>query len=124
MDPRHRDGLLAAVGLAVLLAGSAATVGPGVLLDPAAAAMGVAGALALEAAFLRYADRLLPLWERRGVPAASLLGLLAVGVAALLYEPRLVGALAWGLATYLLLLACVLAGVWNSPAVVGRGGDE
>ena len=121
MDPRHRDGLLAVVGLAALAAGAVRTVGAGPLLDPAAVAGGVAGALLLEAAFLRYPGVLLAVWERRGVPAAALLAVVAVGVAALRYAPVVVGGLLWGLATYLALLGCVLAGVGNPLSrVAGR----
>lgn len=123
MDPRHRDGLLAVVGLAGLSAGAVRTVGPGPLLDPLAVVVGVAAALLVEAAFLRYPERLLARWERRGVPAASLLAVLAVGVAGLRYAPAVVGGLLWGLATYLALLGCVLAGFGNPLSRVVRPAD-
>lgn len=123
MDPRHRDGLLAVVGLAGISAGAVRTVGPGPLLDPLAVAGGVAAALLVEAAFLRYPERLLARWERRGVPAASLLAILAVGVAGLRYAPAVVGGLLWGLATYLALLGCVLAGFGNPLSRVVRPAD-
>jgi hypothetical protein len=124
VDPRHRDGLLAVAGLVVLLGGAAVAVGPAPILDPAAAAVGVAGAILVEVLFLRYPRRLLGLWERRGVPAATLLVVLAVGVAALRYAPRLVGALVWGLATYLALFGCVLAGFGNPLSRVARRRGE
>ena len=120
MEPRRRDALLAVAGLAVLSAGAAVAVGVGPLLDSRAVAGGVAGALLLEAAFLRYPRRLLGLWERRGVPTAALLAVVGVGAAALRYAPPLVGALVWGLVTYLALLGCVLAGVGNPLSRVAR----
>ncbi|QLD87569.1 hypothetical protein HWV07_00365 [Natronomonas salina] len=123
MDPRHRDGLLALAGLGVLLAGSLATVGAGPLLDPAAAAVGVAGAGLLEVAFLRYPGVLLAAWERRYVPLVGLLVVLGLGSLAVLFAPVLVGALAWGLVTYLALLACVLAGLGNPLSAVSRRSD-
>lgn len=124
MDPRRRDGLLALAGLAALLAGALTTVGAGPLLDPAAAAIGVSGAGLLEVAFLRYPDVLLAAWERRYVPLAGLLVVLGVGSLAVLYAPVLVGALAWGLVTYLALLACVLAGRGNPLSPVSRRRDD
>ena len=116
MDPRHRDGLLAAVGLVVLLVASRVTGDRRSHRDPAAIAVGVGGALLLEATFVRYAARLLPLWNRRGVPTASLLAVLSVGILGGRRAPRVAMALVWGLLTYLALLAVVLAGLWRPPA--------
>jgi hypothetical protein len=124
VDPRHRDGALALGTLAALVVVSAGTglaVDP---LDPAAAAAGVAGALALEAAFLRRPDRTRALWERPAVQAASVV--LVVGVALLAAGTGrgafVVAALGWGLVAYLALLAAVLAGDRNPVALlVGRG---
>jgi hypothetical protein len=123
VDPRHRDGLLAAGGLAVLLAGLAATDALGAVFDPTAAVAGVAGAVLLEVAFLRYPGRLLSFWERRGVPVAGLLAVLLTGVVAARDAPGAVGALAWGLATYLALLAPVLAGLGNPLGFAATTGD-
>ena len=117
MDPRHRDGLLAVVGLAVLLVASLVTAGRRALRDPGAVAVGVGGALLLEATFVRYAERLLPLWNRRGVPTASLLVVLSIGILGVRRAPRVATALVWGLLTYLGLLTVVLAGLWRpSPS--------
>ena len=124
MDSRHRDGLLAAGGLIVLLAGVAAVDALGAVLDPRAAVAGVAGAALLEVAFLRYPERLLGLWERRGVPVAGLLVVLFAGVTTVRYAPAAVGALVWGLATYLALLGCVLAGLGNPMAPIAKGDGE
>jgi hypothetical protein len=123
VDPRHRDGLLAVAGLGVLLVGATVAVGTGPIIDPAAVVAGAAGALLVEALFLRYPRRLLARWQRRGVPTAGLLAVLAVGAVALRYAPRLVGALVWGLATYLALLGCVLAGFGNPLSRVVRAAD-
>lgn len=124
MDPRHRDGLLAAAGLVALLAGAVAAEALGAVVDPLAAATGVAGAVLLEVAFLRYPDRLLAVWERRGVPLVGLLVVTAVGAVATLAVPAVLGVLVWGLATYLVLLAVVLAGLGNPLAPVARVGDR
>ena len=113
MNPYLRDGLLAVVGLFALLSATVWTVGVEPVLDPLAVAGGVFVALVVEAAFLRYPGLLHSLWERRGVPTASLLAVLACGVAAVRYGPVVAGILVWGLATYLLLLGCVLAGLGN-----------
>ena len=124
MNPLYRDGLLAAVGLLVLLSGTIGTVGVGPVLDPTAAVGGVLVALLVEAAFLRHPEILLSPWERRGVPTASLLVVVALGAAAVRYAPVAVGALVWGLATYLALLGCVLAGLGNPLRVVAPDSDE
>ncbi|WP_246986335.1 hypothetical protein [Halorientalis marina] len=120
MQPRHRDGLLAVLGLVVLAALTLATAGPAALLAPVAVLAGAAGALALELVFLRYPDRALGLWERRGVPGVALVGLLAGAVLAVRAAPWLAGAAVWGLLTYLGLLACVLAGVGNPLAALAK----
>lgn len=124
MDPRHRDGLLAAGGLVALLAAATAADALGAVADPLAAVAGVAGAVLLEVAFLRYPDRLLAVWERRGVPAAALLAALVVGTVAVLTVPPGLGVLVWGLATYLVLLALVLAGFANPLVPVATLGDR
>lgn len=124
MNPLYRDGLLAAVGLLVLLSGTVGSVGVGPLLDPTAVVGGVLVACLVEAAFLRYPEILLSLWERRGVPTASLLVVVALGAAAGRYAPAVVGALVWGLATYLALLGCVLAGHGNPLGVVAPDSEE
>jgi peptidoglycan/LPS O-acetylase OafA/YrhL len=120
VNPQHRDGLLAVVGVAALLAGVVAAGTLRVLLDPRAIAAGVAGALALECCFLRYPDRLLGAWERRGVPVVALAALLAAGAVAVRAGPWLLGAAVWGLLVYLGLLACVLAGLGNPLAPLAR----
>jgi DMSO reductase anchor subunit len=120
VNARHRDGLLALLGLAALLAGVAATGPLRELLAPRAVVTGVVGALALEFCFLRYPDRLLAAWERRGVPMVALATLLVAGVVAVRALPWLVSAAVWGLVVYLGLLACVLAGVGNPLAPLAR----
>ena len=107
------------MGLVVLLVASRVTGDRRSHRDPAAIAVGVGGALLLEAVFVRYADRLLPLWNRRGVPTASLVSVVAIGILGIRRAPRVVTALVWGLLTYFGLLAVVLAGLWcPSPSDV------
>lgn len=123
MDPRNRDGLLALATLAALVS-VAGWVGLAVvLLDPAPAVVGTIGALALEAAFLRYPDRTRALWGRP--PVRALAVLLVVGGALLAARTGagfVVAALAWGLVAYLALLAVVLAGFRNPVSLlVDRG---
>ena len=124
MNPLYRDGLLAAVGLLVLLSGTVGAVGVGPVLDPTAVVGGVLVACLVEAAFLRSPEILLSLWERRGVPTASLLAVVALGAVAVRYAPAAVGALVWGLATYLALLGCVLAGFGNPLRVLAPDSEE
>jgi hypothetical protein len=107
MDPRRRDGLLAAGCLAGVLALLARRDGLATLRDPRAAAAGVTAALVVEWGFLRYPDRLLALWERPAVNRGSALGLLVAGVVAR-RRPRLLAAGAWGILTYILLLGRLL----------------
>jgi len=118
VDPRSRDGLLAVAGLCVLVALAVRTGVTGRLLDPRVAVAGVAGAVLVEAVFLRYPDRALALWDRRGVPVVALLVLLAGAVLAVRIAGWLVPALVWGLLCYLALLACVLAGLGNPVATL------
>ncbi|SEN39714.1 hypothetical protein SAMN05216388_100314 [Halorientalis persicus] len=119
----RRDGVLAGGALVALIA-AGTLIGGDPFLDPRAPVVGVGGALAIEAAFLRYPDRLLALWAR---PAVALVGVGAVaglGVLALWRVPWLLGALTWGLMTYLVLLACVLLGVGNPLAALPGLGDR
>ncbi|MFC7226780.1 hypothetical protein N0B31_05140 [Salinirubellus salinus] len=123
MDARTRgllrDGVLALVALAGLggflrRRGETAT-----LRSPGVALVGVVGAVALEAAMLRYPERTRDVWERREVQFGSLLGLLVGGSAlARRYGPWTVAACWWGLVAYLGLLACVLAGRENPVAAL------
>jgi hypothetical protein len=121
MADARRDGALALVTLAALVALGTRAVGVAPFVRPLAVAVGVAGALVLEWAFLA-SPTLAAGWERRGVPLASA----AAVVAAVVLVPRvpwLVGAAAWGLVTYGGLLGCVLAG-WGNPVArlsTGRG---
>lgn len=118
MDPRYRDGLSAVVALAALLAVGVTVAGWRVFVDPLALGVGFVGTLLLEAAFLRYPDRLLAVWERPGVAPGAAVAVLVAGAGAVWAAPWLLGALAWGLVGYLALLACVLAGVGNPVAVL------
>jgi hypothetical protein len=120
VHPRHRDGLLAVLGLSALAGVTLATAGPTALLAPGAVLAGVAGAVALELVFLRYPDRALGVWERRGVPAVALAGLLAGAALAVRAVPWLAGAAVWGLLTYLALLLCVLAGLGNPLSALAK----
>ena len=118
--PEHRDGLLAIAGLLALAGLSAATVGVGRLLDPFGAVVGLAGAVTIEVAFLRYPERALALWNRRGVPVLGLSVVLVAGVVAVFLLPLLLIAAVWGLVSYLVLLGAVLAGFRNPVGVLLR----
>ena len=113
MADTRRDGALAVLTLVALVVVGVRTVGVDPFRDPLAAAVGVVGALGIEWAFLA-SPALAAGWERRGVPLVSAVAV--VGGAALLVPraPWLVGAAAWGLATYGCLLGCVLVG-WGNP---------
>jgi len=120
----HRDGLLAAGSLAAVLAAGLLTSGVGVFVRPLAIVAGVAGALALEALFLRYSAWLLTAWKRPGIALAGVVTLGWVALWASQAAPWALGAIAWGLATYLALLGCVLAGLGNPVAALVSTGRE
>lgn len=120
MNPRRRDGLLAAAVLVAVGTVGTATLGPAPFVDPLAVAVGVVGSLAVEVLFLRYPDRLLAAWERRGVPLLAALLVVVAGVLAARHAPLVVGAVCWGLATYLALLGAVVAGLGNPLAALAR----
>ncbi len=108
----RRDGLLAAGTLAVCLAvGTLTDSDP--FLDWRAALLGVGGALAVEAVFLRYPERLLALWARPAVALAGAGAVAGLGLIALSVTPWVLGALTWGLGTYAILLVCVVLGAGN-----------
>jgi hypothetical protein len=109
----RRDGLLALVTLCVLVVAGARLVGVSPFLHPLAVGVGVLGAIGIEWGFL-VSPTLAAGWERRGVPLASALTVLAVAAAVTPHAPWLAGAAAWGLVTYGCLLACVLVG-WGNP---------
>ncbi|WP_135364051.1 hypothetical protein [Halosimplex halophilum] len=116
MQSTTRDALLAAASAAVLLVVLAATGSLSVLTRPGAAATGVVTALAVEALFV--ADTTVAyLWERPAVQVGSALALVVGGVLAVwTADPWLVAAACWGLATYFVLLALLVAGVWESAS--------
>ena len=113
MADARRDGLLAVLTLAALVAVGTRAVGVAPVVRPLAAAVGVAGALVLEWAFLA-SPTLATGWERRGVPAVSAAAVVVVAVVLVPRAPWLVGAVAWGLVTYGCLLGCALVG-WGNP---------
>ncbi|WP_227738904.1 hypothetical protein [Halorientalis pallida] len=118
-----RDGLLASGVLAALLVAGTLTGGDP-FLDPRAPVVGVGGALAVEAAFLRYPERLLALWARPAVALAGVGAVAGLGVVALWAAPWLLGALTWGLVTYVGLLTCLLLGVGNPLAALPGLGER
>jgi hypothetical protein len=126
MDDRTRgllrDGrlaLLALVGLGELLRRRRET---GALRSLPTALLGVVGAIAIEAAMLRYPEATRAVWERPAVQAGSLLGLLAGGRTLVRHHGAWTAAACWwGLIAYLGMLACVLAGR-NNPVSVLAGG--
>lgn len=113
---RHRDPILAVIGLCLLVAATGRAGRQSLLLSPAGGAVGVGGAVALELLFLRYPGQLLSRWERPGIAVAAATLTVAVGLAALWVVPVLAGVLAWGLLTYLCLAFCVAAGLGNPLA--------
>jgi hypothetical protein len=127
MTTTHRRDALAAVGaLVALVAAGLWTVGADPLVAPAGVATGVVGALVVEAVFLRYPDRLLSVWASTGVAVAGVVAVLLLGAGAVWVAPWVLGAVCWGLVTYLVLLGCVLAGGGNPLArvVAPRSGRE
>ncbi len=112
MTDYRRDAALAACCTFVL--GGVLAVGnwSWTLVEPVSVVVGVGGALAVEALFVADTPAA-KLWEQPYVRSACVFALLfgAVGVASLA-GPVLVGAAVWGLATYFVLLALALAGVW------------
>ena len=120
----RRDGLLAASALVTLIAAGTLIGGVAPFLDPRAIVVGVGGALAIETAFLRYPERLLGLWARPTVALAGVGAVAGLGLLALWAAPWLLGALTWGLVTYVGLLACVLLGVGNPLAALPGLGER
>jgi hypothetical protein len=118
MDSRTRgllrDGALALVALAGLGGVLRQRGQASALRSPPTAILGVVGAVAIEAAMLRYPEATRAVWERRSVQAVSLVGLLGFGRAlARRYGSWTAAACWWGLVAYLGMLACVLAGREN-----------
>ena len=120
----YRDGLLAVGSLAAVVAVGVLTSGAGAFGRPLAVGSGIAGAVALEAVFLRYSSVLLTVWERPGVALAGVVALGWVALWAVWSAPWALGAIAWGLVTYLVLLGCVLAGLGNPVAALVSTGRE
>ncbi|MFC7139021.1 hypothetical protein ACFQMA_04110 [Halosimplex aquaticum] len=111
-----RDALLAVVCGVALLTLLAVTESLSLLVRPGSAAAGIAAALAVEALFVADTPAG-DLWERPAVQAGSVVALAAGGVVAVAVGGRwFVAAACWGVATYFVLLALVLTGVWNPTA--------
>ncbi|PSP15607.1 hypothetical protein BRC62_06990 [Halobacteriales archaeon QH_10_67_13] len=119
MTDFRRDALLAGCTLGGLVAVLAATDGAARPFDPVAVGLGVAGALAVEVAFLRSAT-VARLWRR---PAVQLSGAVVVtaggALSYVLVGPAAVVTLCWGIVTYFCLLSVVLA-VGDNPLALGR----
>ncbi|ESP87630.1 hypothetical protein [Candidatus Halobonum tyrrellensis] len=117
VDPRERDGLLAAGATAALIAFARARDYPlDRVASPRPLAAGAAGALALELAMALAPDRARALWGRRSVRWTGTLLVAAGGPAlALLAGPAVVAALLGGLVAYFCLLAGVQWGVVPPP---------
>lgn len=119
MTDIRRDALLAGCTLGGLVAVLAATDAAARLFDPVAAGLGIAGALAVEFAFLRSAT-VARLWRRPAVQLSGTFVVTAGGVLGyLLVGPAAVVALCWGIVMYFCLLGVVLA-VGNNPLAIGR----
>jgi hypothetical protein len=113
MVDARRDGTLACLALAVLVAFGTRRVGVAPFVHPLAVVTGVGGALALEWCFLA-SPTLADGWERRGVPLAGTVALLVAAALLVPRAPWLAGAAAWGLVAYLGLLGCAIVG-WGNP---------
>ncbi|ELZ22337.1 hypothetical protein C475_17533 [Halosimplex carlsbadense 2-9-1] len=113
MQSTTRDALLATGSAGALSAALSLTESLSLLARPAVAAAGIAAALAVESLFVAETPAT-ELWERPAVQVGSAVALVGGAVVALLAGgPWVVAAACWGLATYFLLLALVLAGVWS-----------
>lgn len=117
VNPRHRDGILALVVTACLLAVAASTgLGVTTLFRPTALVVGGLGALALELVMARFPERSRTLWARRSVRVASMLLVVAGGtLLATTAGGWVLTALLGGLTTYFVLLVLVLSGVVPGP---------
>jgi hypothetical protein len=106
VDERRRDGALALVTLTLLTAISIRADATGRLFDPVVAVAGCLGMSALEAVFLRYPDRTRAVWNRRPVQGVAVVGVVAIGLAAVRTSggALALGLLVWGLVGYLVLL--------------------
>ena len=117
MTDFRRDALLAGCTLGGLVAVLAVTDAAARPFNPVAAGLGVAGALAVEFAFLRSAT-VTRLWRRPAVQLSGAVVVTAGGVLGyLLVGPAAVVALCWGIVTYFCLLGVVLAVGANLPAL-------
>ncbi|QLH77792.1 hypothetical protein HZS55_10975 [Halosimplex rubrum] len=116
MQSTTRDALLATVSGGALLAVLAVTESLSPLGRPAVAVAGVGAALAVEALFVADTP-VAELWVRPSVQVGSAAALLAgAGLATWALGPWVVAAACWGLATYFVLLALLLAGVWGGTS--------
>ncbi|WP_459191985.1 hypothetical protein [Halosimplex sp. J119] len=116
MTPVERDATLAAASGAAMVAVLAVTESLSLLTRPTSAATGVGAALVVEALFVADTPAG-ELWKRRKVRIGSAVALVVgAGVAVAAGGLWLVAAACWGLATYFVLLALLVAGIWD-PAV-------
>lgn len=117
VDPRHRDGLLATIVLAGLLAGGRLLgYRPRRVLRPAGLLAGAIGAITIEGLLAIYPDRARELWSRRELRSGGSIATLGGGlVLAVAFGPIVLSLLVGGLLGYLLLLAGVLVGVVPEP---------
>lgn len=105
----RRDSLLAAGTLGVLLSALVVEEALASLLDVVPALAGIAGALLVEAAFLR-SPAVTELWERPSVQVGSGVAVSAGGLGAyVVVGPAVLATLCWGIVTYFALLGAVLA---------------
>jgi hypothetical protein len=108
-----RDALLATGCVGALSAALGLTASLSLLARPVVVAVGVTAGLAVEALFVADTPAA-ELWERPAVQAASVVALVGgAGLAVWAGGPWAVAVVWWGLATYFLLLALLVAGVWN-----------
>ena len=96
------DGGLATAGLLAIVA---VALFRGASLDPLAAGAGGAGAVLLEAILASRAEMVRELWDRQGIKAGAVAGLVALIGLSAVFAPSLgLSALAGGLFIYLVLL--------------------
>lgn len=122
-DRRARDAALAAVATFALLGIAAVTdIDRDRLLDPRSLTVGVVGALLVEAVFVRFPALSHDRWYRRSTQVgAALFVVVGGGLLTLVAGVWVLSALLAGLATYFVLLALSLVGLF--PTVDDRDHD-
>jgi hypothetical protein len=109
--PRHRDGLLALLATAGLVAVAWWGRRLRTLTRPFPFVAGAAGAVALELLMAWYPERSAALWAKWWVQALSTVGVVLLALAAAFLAPWVLAVLFGGLIAYFVLLGLVLTGL-------------